>query len=247
MRVEIFEAGVFGDVLSGEVHIPIPSSEDFTETIDREALITHLLYVFFRVQNQRRSDPISFHGPPGHVNLPNLMKYVADMKVDPNDPRNGDILKLKSLVESVSGGCHLSAEPINEYWKSRSIFRLGLPTWLHNLTLYVGPREDAKQGKRLVLLAARFRKEIQMKEPMPVLESDIKEDTYQVTEKDDCAGEDLQASSRNLNLISTPSALNRAEREIHIGFIKRVRELQLIRKAKLARPVTVTILCERNA
>ncbi|KAH6578132.1 hypothetical protein BASA62_000424 [Batrachochytrium salamandrivorans] len=245
MRVEIFEAGVFGDVLSGEVHIPIPSSEDFTETIDREMNVSWSMDGSIstseipKVQNQRRSDPISFHGPPGHVNLPNLMKYVADMKVDPNDPRNGDILKLKSLVESVSGGCHLSAEPNNEYWKSRSIFRLGLPTWLHNLTLYVGPREDAKQGKRLVLLAARFRKEIQMQKPMPVLESDIKEDTYQVTEKNDCAGEDLQASSQNLNLISTPSASNRAEREIHIGFIKRVRELQLIRKAKLARPVTV--------
>ncbi|KAJ1342536.1 hypothetical protein BSLG_002854 [Batrachochytrium salamandrivorans] len=185
MRVEIFEAGVFGDVLSGEVHIPIPSSEDFTETIDREVRTLQFSGRDFsrdtvetvasqkkewisgflqmnvswsmdgsistseipKVQNQRRSDPISFHGPPGHVNLPNLMKYVADMKVDPNDPRNGDILKLKSLVESVSGGCHLSAEPINEYWKSRSIFRLGLPTWLHNLTLELQLIRKAKLAR----------------------------------------------------------------------------------------------------
>ncbi|KAK5665703.1 hypothetical protein QVD99_007347 [Batrachochytrium dendrobatidis] len=193
-----------------------------------------------KIQHQQCLDLTNAHGPPGLLNLPRFMEYVVDMKVDPNDPRNGDILKLKALVQSVSGPDDASAISFKEYWKSRNCMRLGLPAWLHRLTLYIGSEYELSNQKRLELLQARYRKEIYMKEPMPISSDDINEDMYQVIDPENVSVRSKSAIVSEINKLSSSAVFPSIDRAFSAGFLKRVRELQLVRKAKLARPISVS-------
>jgi coiled-coil and C2 domain-containing protein 2A len=65
-----------------------------------------------------------------------MIEWVIERGFDPNDPRNDELLKLRELVESVCGSLHQTSA--QAFWKGREFFRLGIPRWLHRMTLGVG-------------------------------------------------------------------------------------------------------------
>ncbi|KAI8925641.1 hypothetical protein BC831DRAFT_263275 [Entophlyctis helioformis] len=300
LRVEVYEAGVFGDLFLGEVFVAVPDASDQAESLDRD--IRRLQFTgrpfeqpgngngaggtgkgkgkdgarstdgtdehwisgcikmnvawavdsagrslgpqpssVHKATRRRRMDPISFHGPPGLLNLPMLMEWIADMRLDPNDPRNGDILKLKSLVQSVSGLTDPSVANISDYWRARSVFRLGIPQWLHKQMFGLGPPPTSS---RLQLLSARYRKEIIVRDPMPLNESEIHPGIYEAVSKDVISEEDDEdrngmGSSWNIFKLRDSVAKSPVDKTLGVGFLKRVREMQLVRKAQLAKPISV--------
>ena len=58
--------------------------------------------------------------------------------MDPNDPRNSEILALKQLVHSAHSDSQLDIHTLHEYWSSKQSFRLNLPLWLERLVAGVG-------------------------------------------------------------------------------------------------------------
>ena len=58
--------------------------------------------------------------------------------MDPNDPRNSEIVALKQLVHSVHSDTRVYSMSLREYWTSKNSFRLKLPMWLNRLVAGVG-------------------------------------------------------------------------------------------------------------
>eukprot|EP00842_Homolaphlyctis_polyrhiza_P004473 jgi/Hompol1/5026/HPOL_000561-RA len=298
IRVEIYEAGVFGDIFLGEVFVPVPKPPDHSNALDREIKVLQFTGRPFvaqphasasaqaaqaakkivksdldhtsqwvsgqlrmnvswassaqspKVSSQARSivaatktlDPISSHGPPGRLNLPKLMEWVADMQLDPNDPRNSHILKLKMLLSSVSNEQDLTTNSIQEYWRSRSVLRLGLPRWLQQTMFGTCETTELIKLKRLQLLSARHRKAIAITVPVPLYESDIDPNLLEPIQKAEYndQAEPGQGSSWNIHHgSSTAISKPPADKRITVGFLKRVREIQLVRRAQLAKPISV--------
>ena len=63
-----------------------------------------------------------------------LKEWILRTNFDPNDPRNADLMKIRELIDSVVGQDTLSLSN----WNSQGFFRVGLPSWLSQMTLGVG-------------------------------------------------------------------------------------------------------------
>jgi hypothetical protein len=62
------------------------------------------------------------------------MDWIMDLKIDPNDPRNNDIVQLKKLVQMGSS----DGLKFHEYWSSKRFYRLHIPQQIEELTIGVG-------------------------------------------------------------------------------------------------------------
>ena len=280
LKVEVYEAGVFGDVCLGEVFVSIPASTEQSLALNRE--ISRLKFtgkpysaqtsnengISFtekwtsgeiemtaawavdehgkslgppkesQLATRRRTlDPINYNGPPGLLNLPKLMQWVVDMRIDPNDPRNNEILMLKSTVQSVSKLLSATASSVYDYWNTRAVFRLGLPQWLHDVT--IGIEADATKSKRVKMLKERFANNLLKPGfQVPLEENEI---TYDVQTLFNKMVEDQHPIiSGNAKLSATNGS------KYSVGFLKRVRELQILRRTRLVRPVHVDDLVKEE-
>ncbi|KAL2914077.1 hypothetical protein HK105_206335 [Polyrhizophydium stewartii] len=285
LRVEIYEAGVFGDSFVGEVNVPIPEPSDHADALDREICLLQFTgrpFVPADLGGRTPKPTLALSGgvsderwiggilklsaswavfTPGSAMAPahrRQLEWVADMRLDPNDPRNGDIMRLKALLRSVSGLENPSVASVQEYWHSRSVLRLGLPRWLHRMTLSIGvslqstplaiidfvvdntkPPEDEPPSKRIELLAARHRREVLVREPVPIIEDDITPEIYEPVQRNDPGESETMDASWNTHTLRESTSRQPVDKSVRLGFIKRVRELQLVRKAQLARPISV--------
>ncbi|KAI8621278.1 hypothetical protein BC830DRAFT_275158 [Chytriomyces sp. MP71] len=180
----------------------------------------------------RYTDPLSIMGPSGLLNLRKLMDWIMDVKFDPNDPRNTDVLKLKKLVQ-MGGHEGLS---FHEYWSQRRYFRLEMPTKMKQLAQGVG-LDESMDTKRLTLLKKRFSKEIVVKGPVPLDDKDITEDLWEKVanplEDDSIA---LALWKPKTSGDAKPASISLAD---SVGFLKRIRMHQLIQRARQGRPPRV--------
>ncbi len=85
------------------------------------------------MRNHQEVDPILRNGPAGLLNLANLLDWISELKLDPNDPKNGDIMALKQLIVSIYSDSDMDAQTLKEYWSSKKHFRMHLPKWLDSL------------------------------------------------------------------------------------------------------------------
>ena len=58
--------------------------------------------------------------------------------MDPNDPRNKEVINLKQMIHSVYTDANMDIYTIKEYWASRDFFRLNPPKWLERILFGVG-------------------------------------------------------------------------------------------------------------
>lgn len=143
-----------GDVFIGEVYVPLPQTGESATSLDRATGQVHFSNANSQVEGTikinvtwgdrpkpivaKRSllptDPLSFHGPAGLLNLPKMIEWILKTNFDPNDPRNMDLVRIRELVDSVVAE---DGHPLTT-WSSQGFFRVGLPEWLHRLTLGVG-------------------------------------------------------------------------------------------------------------
>jgi hypothetical protein len=143
--------------------------------------------------------------------------------VDPNDPRNAEILELKQLLLSLYDDPSMDFGTLKDYWLLRENFRLDIPSWLKRAVTGVGPNTELKHLKRPNLLLSRYRKTIPSKR-IPILEQEVRESDFH--------------SEQNQGLNGSKSNLGQDVSEM-IGFVKRIRYHQLVNKARLAVPPTV--------
>ncbi|KAJ3083127.1 Coiled-coil and C2 domain-containing protein 2A, partial [Quaeritorhiza haematococci] len=206
IRAEIFELGVMGEMLLGEIFVPIPEPTKTVNAIDLEPLTlqytgrpfellkplpkqggskgmnadviaerwvsgTMTANVAWNVDKDGKplgptitrsrghfsthkikgfADPLRTIGPGGLLNLRKLMNWIVNLQVDPNDPRNHDILRLQQTITTqpysplmVNQAAFFGAFPyskrnsppasdeswttLHEYWQNKKFFRLQLP------------------------------------------------------------------------------------------------------------------------
>jgi coiled-coil and C2 domain-containing protein 2A len=65
-------------------------------------------------------------------------EWISDLKMDPNDPRNKDIIRLKQLIYSIYTETNMDIFTIKEYWSSREFFRIKPPKWLDRILFGAG-------------------------------------------------------------------------------------------------------------
>lgn len=173
------------------------------------------------------SEPLQLNGPSGLLNLSKMIEWATEQQLDPNDPRNEQIIGLKRLVESVCGVMDINGQLRG--WKSKSFLRLGLPHWLHCMTVGVGCRMSIQKVPRLNLLQKRFKKLLVVPGPVPLVDSNFFADFLGAS-----SGEGLDRIGSSMSDIRGIDSQNSEMR-----FVKRVRIHQLLRKAQLARPLHV--------
>ncbi|KAJ3274699.1 Coiled-coil and C2 domain-containing protein 2A [Terramyces sp. JEL0728] len=175
-------------------------------------------------------DPLSFHGPVGLLNLPKMIEWLGKTIVDPNDPRNQNLLQIKQLFDTVYGN---SKKVIKN--NSRCFFRENIPNWLHDITLGVGIQVTENVAKRFQILKDRFDRKIVLDKPVPLHITDglIESIAVPSSRKDLAEEETMKKWSSRSNLDKFHDTAP------ELGFLKRVRELQLIRKLALEKPKTV--------
>jgi hypothetical protein len=184
-------------------------------------------------------DPLSSRGPVGLLNLPSLIEWVSKSKFDPNDPRNNELLALKEMIGSV---CGIDSGNLNGTlfrWSNLAFFRAGLPHWLHWETLGVGPEDTTPFEKRFEILTKRFKNEILVANPVPLHIVEGLHESFITPNfiRDEVEGKALEKwSSRHFINNDENSG---PENSFDLGFLKRIRELQLIRKLSLKNPRTV--------
>jgi coiled-coil and C2 domain-containing protein 2A len=155
IKVNIYEVGVIADNFVGELFIPIPEIGVSASSLDRQSNQVHFSSVDSSIEglvninvswggNSRMklntmnsslpTDPITFHGTAGLLNLPKMIEWILKTNFDPNDPRNMDLVRIRELVDSVM---HEDGNSLSDY-TINGIFRAELPLWLQRLTLGVG-------------------------------------------------------------------------------------------------------------
>ncbi|KAJ3074753.1 Coiled-coil and C2 domain-containing protein 2A [Podochytrium sp. JEL0797] len=183
--------------------------------------------------NSKFTDPLCVSGASGLLNLRKLMDWIVDIKFDPNDPRNADVLRLKQLVQ-MGGSNGLS---FHEYWSQRKYFRLHIPSRINQITLGVGV-DGATDSKRLTLLRKRHKKEVFVKGPVPFDDKDITDEIF------DKIANPLEDHATALALWKPKSSSKQPEESTdlssqNLGFLKRIRMHQLIQRALQGRPPRV--------
>jgi hypothetical protein len=183
------------------------------------------------------SDPLSFHGPAGLLNLPKMIEWVSKTTFDPNDPRNDDLMGIKRIMEMVVDGNEEGGTDSVLKWHNTPFFRVGLPEWLHRKTLGIGPTDLTPYLKRFEILYKRFTKQILVTTPIPLYGTEGMMDTVVTPNeaRDQTEKEALLKWSSRLE-VNDPSIV---EQKTDLGFLKRIREMQLIRKAALEKPCHV--------
>ncbi|KAI8912604.1 hypothetical protein EDD86DRAFT_245490 [Gorgonomyces haynaldii] len=250
ITLQVFEQGIYGSILIGEIFVPIPTANEHASAYDRQVIQTEFSGKSFqrkpltgldgdsdglakgilnvsaswsdnvRVETLERDNSHivalarASANPFGKKHTGMINEWIVDKSIDPNDPRNVDMLKLKQLVDNVymrHGDMTMS------YWKGKEFFRAQIPDWLRSATISV--KFNNKDHKRLQTLVQRFNKQIIVTRPVPLLEEDMADKIY--TTNAEIVKED-------------PNAL-----VTYTGFLKRVRAYQLVRKSQLSRPKTI--------
>ncbi|ORY45278.1 hypothetical protein BCR33DRAFT_716564 [Rhizoclosmatium globosum] len=260
--VRFYEAGSYGNQYIGEVFVPIPDPSETVRQHDREfksisftsSNAPHVTNKWIEGQlswmlrgifsdcypgNSKYTDPLCVSGAAGLLNLRKLMDWIMDVKFDPNDPRNSDVLRMKQLVQ-MGGGDGLS---FHDYWSQRKYFRLHIPSRINQITLGVG-LEYSTDTKRLTLLKKRHKKEVIVKVPVPFDDKDITDDIFEKVAnplEDDATALALwkpKTSKQSDDSSTSPSE--------HVGFLKRIRMHQLIQRARQGRPPRVEDYIQEN-
>ena len=156
----------------------------------------------------------------------NLLKEVE--KLDPNDPRNGGLLRLLDLAQQDTG----------------DFFRMHA---LENQTLFkTGDRVAYQPANRSKLLVMRKEKPHLFQQPIPVLDSDIKKDealqALLLPEDDTAEGSDHQVSQYKTRYGSTQRA---ARSKVH-DFVQRVRQAQKGMGTRRQRDVRVSSIVKEG-
>ncbi|KAJ3198266.1 Coiled-coil and C2 domain-containing protein 2A, partial [Entophlyctis luteolus] len=179
------------------------------------------------------TDPLFVKGSSGLLNVRKLMDWIMDVKFDPNDPRNQDVLRLKQLVQ-MGGSDGLS---FHNYWNHRKVFRLQIPTKISHIA-FEGLQY---QAKRLFILKQRNQRQITVKAPVPFNDKDIADDLYEKIAnplEDEAAALSMwkpkSSNSKNTQSSSKDDSFSEAT-----GFLKRIRMHQLIQRARQSRPYRV--------
>ncbi|KAJ3413142.1 Coiled-coil and C2 domain-containing protein 2A [Chytridiales sp. JEL 0842] len=184
--------------------------------------------------NLQYTDPLTTSGPSGLLNLRKLMEWINDLKIDPNDPRNAEILQLKKLVQmGYSDGLKF-----HEYWATRKFFRLHIPTKMQELTMGVG-LDEPLNTRRLSLLHERHKGKVLVHGIVPIDDDDITEQLY---EKVADPAEDESAAIALWSRQQSPAMSKKEDGHTNletVGFLKKIRTHQLIQKARQSRPPRV--------
>jgi coiled-coil and C2 domain-containing protein 2A len=143
--------------------------------------------------------------------------------MDPNDPRNAEILELKQLLLSLYDDPSMDFSTLKDYWSLRENFRLEMPSWLKRAITGLGSNAELKHLKRPNLLLSRYKKSVPSKR-IPILEQEVRESDFLPKSNQGVFGSKLNIGHELSDMI---------------GFVKRVRYHQLINKARLAVPPTV--------
>lgn len=251
-KIHVYEAGILGDNFISEVYVPLPPFGDLAASLDRHAGSVDFSATRSAIEgkvnislawgeNPRAvtpapsllpSDPLSFHGPAGLLNLPSMIEWILKTNFDPNDPRNADLMKIRELIDSVAGHDTLSLSS----WNSQGFFRVGLPEWLHRMTLGVGPQNLEDYQARFKTLIGRFRKELIYSGPVPL---NLEEFTTLPPANPHSLRDETEAKVLK-NWDTRYSIKDGSEPKfVDLGFLKRIRDLQMIRKNALNMPLHV--------
>ena len=239
-----------------EVRIPIPGMSDISDAIDKPLNQVDFACTSFSTAsgifevntswgtdkngvslapklskntgyNEQQLDLFNSNNKPGYLNLKKLIEWVQDSKIDPNDPRNLEMSQMKNLLKKYPNYDNSATE-------ESDVFRVGLPNWLHDLTLSVEPDDSGYAAKRFEILGKRNKGEIVLTQPVPLYftASMVESKLVQHTVRDET--EDRAVSKWNSRRIM--SELKDSDQSSDLGFLKRIRELQLIRKNLLEKP-----------
>lgn len=85
---------------------------------------------------------------------------------------------MKQLITSVCGANENNLSLILLQWAQTPFFRIGLPNWLHRVTLGVGPTDIEPYQKRFDILSKRFKKQIVVPGPVPLHVTDDNSDLF---------------------------------------------------------------------
>ena len=227
IKAEIYEIGVFGEYLLGNVYIPVPSPSDTISVIDREPDSLQFTGNQFAVAEEPDNsrwvsgilrmnvcwgedengkslgpaikppsqheafsvDPLKSIGPAGLLSIRKLMDWIVDIRLDPNDPRNHNILGLKQLVLQTYNGVIPSRIisdlnetpdqsvilniPFHQYWKTKKYFRVHLPSEF-NETAEIKPLSSRNDK-----IFRRWNNTIIFKGQIPFLDEEIKEEMFE--------------------------------------------------------------------
>ena len=143
-----------GDIFLSEVYVPIPEPGQTASSLDRQASSINFTSISSRSEGTIKiniswgsnpikvspkrsllpSDPLSFNGPAGLLNLQKMIEWILNTNIDPNNPRNTDLVGIRELVDSVVSDDNIPLK----HWHSTGFFRAGLPKWLEKLAFGVG-------------------------------------------------------------------------------------------------------------
>ncbi|KAJ3050351.1 Coiled-coil and C2 domain-containing protein 2A [Rhizophlyctis rosea] len=199
----------------------------------------------FRKQFEESEAPIlRSSGPLGLVNLRKVMDWINDIRLDVNDPRNQDILRLQKAVHAVADtDGPVTAENFRQHWVEGKFFRLGVPIWMEQAAVGIAT-DKSMEGKRLDLLMARHKREVTVQQPVPTQDDKINDEMFQKVE--DRANEELgltgsiypkRSFTPTATTPLTPLDLSKdIPTTLDPGFLKRIRSHQLLSLARHSRP-----------
>lgn len=190
-------------------------------------------------------DPMASFGKTGTLNIRQMLEWLRDASVDPNNPADAGLVQLKQIgiraQEALSGNAKsddadyfLNTEDaafdkvvslsfsVKNKNSSPSIFRFQIPIRIFNEALGLGPLsqngEVRCKSRRHLLLKARYDEQVTMRGPIPLNENEIVDTTF----------ERITDTTKPENL----------EKWLHggrapfLGFLKRVRAHAFIVEAK---------------
>ncbi|KAI8896326.1 hypothetical protein BC833DRAFT_104494 [Globomyces pollinis-pini] len=269
LKVQMYESGIIGDRLLGEVFVPIPSESECNLSLDRQ--VQHIEFTgptylslekaemkykgllkmnlswaatsegeLLSPQGKHLNKPQHFYplytlGPVGIVNLPKMLEWVWHHKFDPNDPRNIDLLTIHQLLDRIFEKSDMDMS--TSTWNNQLFFRPSLPEWLHRITLGVGPSDWHESQPRFDLLIQRQTKEVVFSEPIPLILENASISTIKAgsSHREKKEAEVMNRWSTRMKF----DDLSPSDDGTDLGFLKRIRELQAIRKAALMKPLHV--------
>ncbi|KAI9202742.1 uncharacterized protein BJ171DRAFT_626486 [Polychytrium aggregatum] len=287
ISVQLYEMGVMGDRLLGEVFVPIPEPAENASALDREPqqlqftgtsmirsrnLMTldegqlfeqgHIsgtirMSVAWGFDEKGNSlgptvklkgedlskaltvDPLSKGGIHGTINVRSIMKWISDLSMDPNDPRNSHILQLKQLLTASTSGTELGGQTFHEYWSSKRFMRFRIPRMFADAAFGVGLEYNGRPvSNRLELLTKRFDKKITFHGPVPLYDEQIEPSNYEnVVDSFRSLVEDEQTENTKRGEFNSQGELIRPQ--FRSKFMKRIRAHQLFHNARVNRPKRV--------
>ncbi|TPX36153.1 hypothetical protein SmJEL517_g01415 [Synchytrium microbalum] len=173
---------------------------------------------------------IAMPGLGGQGNVQQITDWISNARLDPNDPRNVDLLQFRELLQMGRNGP----------WKDKKVFRFNISQKLIDSALGVGHTFEL-DTKRNALLIARNAHAASVRGPIPYDDNEILEsqwDRVPHVEETPMVTHALQFLTSHAPPTHTQDNLNDAKNQLSL--LKRVRAHHLLRSARSLRPKRVS-------